>query len=189
MDQDANRRHGKYERLIARLRTSAPIATAVVHPCDESALKGAMEPAGAGIIAPVLVGPLGRIRALAEQHGLDLSPFRLVDQPHSHAAAAKAVELVRLGEAAALMKGSLHTDELLAAVVKRDTGIRTERRLSHVFIMDVPSYHKPLCITDAAVNIFPTLEDKADIVRNAIDLAHALGSNGPRSPSSRRWRP
>jgi phosphate acetyltransferase len=180
MDQAAHQRHEKYERLLARVRSFPPIATAVAHPCDESSLKGVVEAAGAGIIAPILVGPLAKIRPLAEQFGLDLTPFRLIDQPHSHAAAARAVELVRQGEAAGLMKGSLHTDELMAAVVKRDTGIRTERRLSHVFIMDVPSYHKALCITDAAINIFPTLEDKADIVQNAIELVHALGLERPK---------
>jgi phosphate acetyltransferase len=170
-----HRMHEKYEELIYRCRALAPVRTVVAHPCDETSLAGAVEAAVAGIIKPILIGPEPRIRALAATLHLDLDALPLVHQPHSHAAAAKAVELVRAGEGDALMKGSLHTDELLAEVVQKETGIRTERRLSHVFIMDVPTYPKPLFITDAAVNIRPTLEDKADIVRNAVDLAHALG--------------
>ncbi|NYH21084.1 bifunctional enoyl-CoA hydratase/phosphate acetyltransferase [Paraburkholderia bryophila] len=169
------RPHRHYDALIASCRALTPVRTAVVHPCDEVSLRGAVEASEAGLIVPTLIGPEGRIRRLAASLELDLAAFRVVDAPHSHAAAAKAVELVRAGEADALMKGSLHTDELLEEVVRKDTGIRTERRLSHVFIMDVPTYPKPLFITDAAVNIFPTLEQKADIVRNAIELAHALG--------------
>ncbi len=168
------RKHEKYEALIYRCHALAPVRTAVAHPCDESSLCGAVEAAAAKIIKPVLVGPAARIRALAASLKLDLSELSLVDTPHSHASAEKAVEIVRAGEADALMKGSLHTDELMAEVVRKDTGIRTARRISHVFIMDVPTYPKPLFITDAAVNIFPTLEDKVDIVQNAIDLARAL---------------
>ena len=174
------RKHEKYDQLIARCRALAPVRTIVVHPCDETSLAGAVEAAASGLIAPVLVGPERRIRALAASLRLDLGKLPLVDQRHSHAAAAKAVALVRAGEGDALMKGSLHTDELLAEVVQKEAGLRTERRLSHVFIMDVPTYAKPLFITDAAVNIQPTLEDKADIVRNAVDLAHALGIARPK---------
>ena len=174
------RKHEKYDALIYSCRALAPVRVAVAHPCDETSLRGAVEAAAAHIIKPTLVGPQARIRALAESLKLDISAFALVDTPHSHASAAKAVEIVRRGEADALMKGSLHTDELLAEVVNKDTGIRTERRISHVFIMDVPTYPKALFITDAAVNIFPTLEEKADIVRNAIDLAHALHIEQPK---------
>ncbi len=169
------RKHEKYDALIYRCHALAPVRTVVAHPCDENSLAGAVEAAAAKIVKPVLVGPEARIRALAASLGLDLTGLRLVDVPHSHAAAAKAVEIVRAGEADALMKGSLHTDELMAEVVRKDTGIPTARRISHVFIMDVPTYPKPLFITDAAINIFPTLEDKVDIVQNAIELAQALG--------------
>lgn len=168
------RKHDKYNALINSCRGLAPVRTAVAHPCDESSLAGAVDAAAAKIIAPTLVGPEARIRALAASLKLDIAGLQVVDQPHSHAAAAKAVALVRSGEVDALMKGSLHTDELMAEVVQKDTGIRTARRISHVFIMDVPTYPKPLFVTDAAVNIFPTLEDKVDIVQNAIDLAHVL---------------
>lgn len=174
------RQHDKYEALIYACHALAPVRTAVVHPCDETSLAGALDAGAAKLIRPILVGPRARIVALAGKIGLDLSGVAIVDTPHSHASAAKAVELVRAGEADTLMKGSLHTDELMAAVVHKEAGIRTERRISHVFIMDVPSYPKPLFITDAAVNIFPTLEDKADIVRNAIDLAHALRIEAPK---------
>lgn len=174
------RKHEKYDILIYRCQGLAPLRTAVVHPCDESSLRGAVEAAAANILKPLLVGPEARIRSLAASLDLDIDGLRVVNQPHSHAAAAKAVQLVRAGEADALMKGSLHTDELMAEVVRKDTGLRTARRISHVFIMDVPTYAKPLFITDAAVNIFPTLEDKADIAQNAIDLAHALGNPMPK---------
>jgi phosphate acetyltransferase len=179
-DATEPRKHEKYEALIYSCHALAPVRVAVAHPCDETSLRGVVEAAEARIIKPILVGPEARIRALAQSLALDISPFPLVDAPHSHAAAAKAVEIVRRGEADALMKGSLHTDELLAEVVNKDTGIRTERRISHVFIMDVPTYPKALFITDAAVNIFPTLEEKADIVKNAIDLAHALHIEQPK---------
>jgi phosphate acetyltransferase len=174
------RKHEKYDALIYACNALAPLRTVVVHPCDETALASAMEAAKAGIIRPTLVGPAARIRTLANTLGIDLAGMPIVDVLHSHAAAAKAVEIVRSGAADALMKGSLHTDELMSAVIARDTGIRTGRRISHVFIMDVPSYPKPLFITDAAVNLNPTLEDKADIVRNAIELAQALGIAYPK---------
>lgn len=174
------RKHEKYDALIARCRGLPPVPTAVVHPCDETSLGGAIEAAEAGIIRPLLVGPTPKIRAVAETLRLDLGQFEIVDAPHSHAAAEKGVELVRLDKAELLMKGNLHTDELLAEVVRKDTGLRTERRISHVFCMDVPTYHKPLFITDAAVNIFPSLEDKVDIVKNAIELAQALGIKEPK---------
>jgi phosphate acetyltransferase len=169
------RKHEKYERLIARCKPLPPTPTAVAHPCDESSLRGAADAAKAGLIAPILVGPRARIEALAKQHAIDVSRFEIVDAPHSHASADAAVALVREGRAEALMKGSLHTDELMGAVVRRDTGLRTSRRVSHCFIMDVPGHPDALLITDAAVNIAPTLKDKVDIVQNAIDLAHDLG--------------
>ena len=169
------RKHEKYERLIARCKDLNPVPCVVVHPCDESSLKGTLDAAKLDLIAPILVGPAARIRALAASLKLDISPYLIVDAPHSHAAAEKAVEVVRHGEAEALMKGSLHTDELMAAVVKRDTGLRTARRISHCFVMDVPGLAEALIITDAAVNIAPSLEAKVDIVQNAIDLAQTLG--------------
>jgi phosphate acetyltransferase len=174
------RKHEKYDALIRACQSLAPMRTAVVHPCDESSLAGALDAAAARLIAPVLVGPQARIRALAAALHRDLSGVPIVDTPHSHASAEKAVEMVRAGQADALMKGSLHTDELMTEVVRKDSGIRTARRLSHVFIMDVPTYPKALFITDGAVNILPSLEDKADIVRNAIDLARALGIERPK---------
>jgi phosphate acetyltransferase len=166
--------HEKYQRLIDTAKALQPVVTAVAHPCDESSLTGAVDAAKLGLIRPLLVGPKAKIQAVARQFKLEITGYELVDAPHSHAAAAKAVELVRAGKAEALMKGALHTDELMAEVVKRDTGLRTARRLSHCFVMDVPSYETALIISDAAVNIAPTLEDKVDIVQNAIDLAHAL---------------
>jgi phosphate acetyltransferase len=177
---DMARKHEKYDALIRASQALAPLLTAVVHPCDESSLRGAAEAAEARIIQPILIGPQARIRALAATVGVDVAPYQLIDTPHSHAAAAKGVEIVRKGQAKALMKGSLHTDELMAEVVDKETGLRTARRISHIFIMDVPTYAKPLFITDAAVNIVPTLADKADIVQNAIDLAHALGIACPK---------
>jgi phosphotransacetylase len=174
------RRHDKYERLIALTRENPAIPTAVAHPCDESSLRGAIEAAEAGIIVPLLVGPAEKIRAVAEKAGLNIAPYEIVEAAHSHEAAAEAVNLVRTGRAELLMKGSLHTDELMGEVMKRDTGLRTGRRVSHAFIMDVPTYPKPLIITDAAINIQPTLEDKVDIVQNAIDLVRALGIEQPK---------
>jgi len=167
-------KHEKFRRLIEFCRTLEPLPTAVVHPCDRSSLEGAIEAAKLGLIAPILVGPRAKIEAVAAESGLDLSGCQLIDAPHSHAAAAAAVQLVREGKAEALMKGSLHTDELMVEVVRRDTGLRTSRRVSHCFVMDVPGHEQPLIISDAAVNIAPTLEEKADILQNAIDLAHAL---------------
>ena len=157
-----------------------PIVTAVAHPCSEAALSAAVQGFKQHLIVPVLVGPRVRIEGVANQAGLDISGLRLIDTPHSHASADAAVALVRSGQAGLLMKGSLHTDELLGAVVSKDTGLRTGRRLSHVFLMDVPAYHKLLMVTDAAINIVPTLEDKRDICQNAIDLAHVLGIERPK---------
>jgi phosphate acetyltransferase len=167
-------KHEKYQRLIDYCRDLPPLPTAVAHPCDTSSLSGALEAARIGLIAPVLVGPRARIEAVAQENSLRLGDVTIVEAAHSHAAAAAAVELVREGKAEALMKGSLHTDELMGAVVKRETGLRTARRVSHCFVMDVPGYPDALVISDAAVNIAPTLEEKMDILQNAIDLAHAL---------------
>jgi phosphate acetyltransferase len=176
----ALRRGDAFGRLYKTCEGLPPVSCAVVHPCDRDSLLGPVEAARRGLITPVLVGPPERIQAVARAEGVDLGPYRLVGVPHSHAAADKAVELARAGEVEALMKGSLHTDELLGAVVPSATGLRTSRRLSHVFVMDVPSYPRMLLITDAAVNIFPRLEDKVDIIQNAIDLAHVLGIEQPK---------
>jgi phosphate acetyltransferase len=171
---------GKYEQLLARFRGLDPIPTAVAHPCEQSALAGAIEAGTHGLITPILVGPASKIAEVAAKSGIDLRGAAIVDVPHSHAAAAKAVALVREGQAELLMKGSLHTDELLGAVVARETGLRTGRRISHVFLMDVPTYHKVLIVTDAAINIAPALDDKVDICQNAIDLARSLGVTAPK---------
>jgi phosphate acetyltransferase len=171
---------GKYERLLARCKNLEPIPTAVAHPCEETALSGAVEAANQGLIAPILVGPRDKIASVAKSAHIDLSRFPVVDTPHSNASAAKAVELLREAQAELLMKGSLHTDELMAAVVSREGGLRTGRRISHVFVMDVPTYHKVLIVTDGAINIAPTLEDKVDICQNAIDLAISLGLEKPK---------
>jgi phosphate acetyltransferase len=173
-------KHAKYERLLTRCKELAPVPTAVAHPCDESSLRGAVEAAEKGIIQPILVGPRSKIEAVAKQFQLDISAFQLVDAPHSVAAAEAAVQLVREGRAELLMKGSLHTDELMGAIVKSGTGLRTNRRISHCFIMDVPNLDRPIIITDAAINIFPTMEDKMHIIQNAIDLAHSLGIEKPK---------
>ena len=167
--------HEKYERLIKAAQTQATIKVAVAHPCDDVSLEGAVEAARLRLIDPILVGPQERIRACAARAGLDISAMEIVNSEHSDDSAAKAVELVTAGRVEALMKGSLHTDELMAAVVSRQAGIRTARRISHCFIMDVPGHPDALIITDAAVNIAPTLDDKVDIIQNAIDLAHAMG--------------
>jgi phosphate acetyltransferase len=172
---NVHRKHQKYERLLARAKEGPPITTAVVHPCDESSLLATVDAANAGLIAPILVGPRARIEALAEKHGISISGYELVDAPHSVAAAAEAVQLVRAGKAECLMKGSLHTDELMGAVVAREGGLRTGRRVSHCFVMDVPTHDDVLIISDAAVNIAPSLEVKVDIVQNAIDLVRNLG--------------
>jgi phosphate acetyltransferase len=174
------RKHEKYERLIARCQTLTPVPTAVAHPCDESSLRGAVEAAELGILQPILVGPKAKIEAVAAEFQIDISGYEIVDAPHSHAAAELAVQLAREGKAEMLMKGSLHTDELLSAVVRTATGLRTERRISHAFIMDVPNLDRAIFVTDAAINIFPTLEDKVHITQNAIDLAHALGLEQPK---------
>jgi len=168
-------RHQKFDRLLAAARRQPAVATAVVQPCDEVSLAGAIEAARLNLIEPILVGPSERIQQTAADAELDIGSFEVVDAAHSHDAAAKAVALVRSGRAEALMKGSLHTDELLGAVVARETGLRTARRISHCFIMDVPGHPNALIISDAAVNIAPTLDEKIDIVQNAIDLAHILG--------------
>jgi phosphate acetyltransferase len=167
--------HDKYQRLVKRAQSEATIKVAVVHPCDDAALEGAVEAARLGLIEPILVGPVHRIRGVAERAGLDIGRMEIVTSEHSHDSADRAVGLVRAGRAEALMKGSLHTDELMGAVVSRQTGIRTARRISHCFIMDVPNYPDALIITDAAVNIVPTFDEKVDIIQNAIDLAHAMG--------------
>ncbi|MFP5213768.1 MAG: bifunctional enoyl-CoA hydratase/phosphate acetyltransferase [Acidobacteriota bacterium] len=169
-----------FKRLIEVVRGGVSIPTAVCHPCGKEALEGALDAAELNLIEPILVGPEEKVRAVAESLGRDISRYRLVDAMHGHDSAVKAVALCRSGEAEALMKGSLHTDELMAAVVPTATGLRTERRISHVFIMDVPTYPRPLLITDAAINIYPTLEDKVDILKNAIQLAHALNIRQPK---------
>jgi len=174
------KKHEKYERLIARCKALAPTPCAVAHPCDESSLRGAVEAGQMGLLKPILVGPTARIEAMAAQFGIDLSGCELVDAPHSVGSAETAVRLAREGRAEMLMKGSLHTDELMAAVVKRETGLRTGRRISHCFIMDVPAIDRVVIITDAAINIFPTLQDKVHIVQNAIDMARALGLEQPK---------
>jgi len=167
--------HDKYERLIRAAQTEAIIKVAVVHPCDDVSLGGALEAARLHLVEPILVGPEQRIRDIALASGFDISELEIVGSQHSADSAVKAVELVSAGRAEALMKGSLHTDELMGAVVSRQAGIRTARRISHCFIMDVPGHPDALIITDAAVNIAPTLDDKVDIIQNAIDLAHAMG--------------
>jgi len=171
---------GKYEQLVARCKSLAPVTTAVVHPCEQSALAGAAEAAAAGLITPIYVGPKARIAEIADKGGIDLGRAEIIDAPHSHAAAQQAVALVREGRAELLMKGSLHTDELLGAVVARESGLRTGRRISHAFLMDVPTYHKVLIVTDGAINIAPSLEDKVDICQNAVDLAVSLGLKQPK---------
>ena len=171
---------GKYERLLARCEGLAPVPTAVAHPCEATALAGAVEAGKRGLIAPLLVGPAARIKETAAEAHINLDDFEIIDVPHSNAAAARSVELVKEGKAEILMKGSLHTDELMSAIVSREGGLRTGRRISHVFIMDVPTYHKVLIVTDAAINIAPTLEDKVDICQNAIDLAVSLGLEKPK---------
>jgi phosphate acetyltransferase len=170
----------KYDRLIAAAQEVVPAVTIVTHPCDESSLRGAIEAAESRLIVPVLVGPAAKIRAVAAEHGLDLKEYEIVDAPHSHAAAAQAVALIREGRGELLMKGSLHTDELMREVTASATGLRTERRISHVFVMDVPGHADTLFITDAAINIFPDLDVKRDIVQNAIDLWTTIGLGQPR---------
>jgi phosphate acetyltransferase len=170
----------KYDRLIARAQGVAAAKTIVVYPCDETSLQGATDAAKAGIIVPILVGPAAKIRAVARANDLDIRAFELVDVPDSEEAAAKSVELVHESKGELLMKGSLHTDELMRAVTSSKTGLRTARRISHVFIMDVPTYSETLFVTDAAINIFPDLDAKRDIIQNAIDLHTQTGLGTPR---------
>lgn len=173
-------RGARYRDLIAATHAMAPVRTAVVHPCDVLSLTGALEAASQGLIVPILVASRAKLEAVAKETGLVLDGVEIVDVPHSHAAAERAVALVRNGKAEALMKGKLHTDELMDPVVDRDTGLRTERRMSHIFALDVPHYPKPLFVTDAAINIFPDLDTKRDIVQNSIDLARAVGIDRPK---------
>jgi phosphate acetyltransferase len=177
---DAVQTHAKYERLIARAKEVPAARTLVVHPCDETSLRGAIEAAEAGIITPIFVGPSRKITAVAREHEIDINDFEIVDTPHSDAAAARAVQMVHEAKGELLMKGSLHTDELMRAVTASATGLRTARRISHVFVMDVPTYAETLFITDAAINIFPDLDAKRDIVQNAIDLFTQVGLGTPR---------
>jgi phosphate acetyltransferase len=173
-------RHERLRALFAEASASAPMTTAIAHPCDEVSLRTAVEAMRAKLITPILIGPEAKIRAAAAAHEIDISGLRIEPVPHSHAAAARAVELVRCGEARLLMKGALHSDELLHEVVQAATGLRTGKRLSHVYVMDVPSYPQPLLVTDAVINIAPDLQEKSSIVQNAIDLAHRLGLAAPR---------
>lgn len=173
-------RHEKYERLVAAAQRLSSLPTAVAQPCDKSSLRGAIEARDAGLITPILVGPKAKMIEISRTLGLNLDGLEIIDVPHSHAAAAKAVDVVRSGKAELLMKGSLHSDELLGAVTSRETGLRTERRISHVFVMDVPTHSQTLFVTDAAVNIAPDLMAKRDIVQNAIDLYTALGLGKPK---------
>ncbi|HIJ62100.1 MAG TPA: bifunctional enoyl-CoA hydratase/phosphate acetyltransferase [Rhodospirillaceae bacterium] len=175
-----SRGHHAFEELIERCAGLQPVSMAICHPCDEVTLRGPVEAAERGLIDPVLVGPRWKMEKVAADCGLDISRYRIIDVEHSHDSAARSVALCRSGETEALMKGSLHTDEMMHEVAARDTGLRTSRRISHVFLMDVPSYPRLLMISDAAINIYPTLEDKADILQNAIDLAHVLGIDLPK---------
>lgn len=180
LDQSTRAPHAKYERLIAAATGVISTATVVVHPCDETSLRGAIEAAETNLIRPILVGPVARITKVARDFQIDISPFETVDAPHSEAAAATAVDLVRSGKAELIMKGSLHTDELMRAVTASANGLRTARRISHVFIMDAPTHKDTLFITDAAINIAPDLDVKRDIVQNAIDLFVQIGLGTPR---------
>ncbi len=173
-------KYARLQALVARAKGLAAIDMAVAHPCDKESLKGALMAAEAGLIDPILIGPEAKIRAIAEEHGFDLRQHRIVNVKHSHESAAMAVTLVRNGDAEAIMKGSLHTDELMAEIVSRAAGLRTSRRISHVFLMDVPTYPRPIMITDAAINIAPELEEKSHIIQNAINLAHIIGIPEPR---------
>jgi len=171
---------GKYEQLLARCKELDPVPTAVAHPCEFTALSGALEAAALGLIIPFLIGPIKKIEKVAMEGELDLGNTPIIDTEHSHDSAVKAVELIREGKAEILMKGSLHTDELMSAIVSRERGLRTNRRISHIFVMDVPTYHKVIIVTDGAINIAPSLEDKVDICQNAIDLAISLGVKHPK---------
>ena len=174
-DSGKARSPSKYDRLIAAAKAVPPTPTIVVHPCDETSLRGVVDSAAAGIIRPVLVGPERKIRDTASKHGLDISGYEIVDAPHSEAAAAKGVELIHAAKGEMLMKGSLHTDELMRSITAKVGGLRTDRRISHVFVMDVPAYAETLIVTDAAINIFPDLDAKRDIIQNAIDLYTQAG--------------
>lgn len=172
--------NGKYESLVRKCAGLKPVPAVIAYPCEKSVLEVALEAGQKGLISPILVGPAGKIKGIARSAKIDLNEIPIVDAPHSRASAEQAVELVRNGRAELLMKGSLHTGELLSAVVARKTGLRTAGRISHVFIMDIPTYHKILIVTDAAINISPSLEDKKDICQNAIDLAESLGLRTPK---------
>src|SRR6185436_11628674 len=180
LKQSTARGTGKYERLLDRCLSLEPVPAAVAYPCEVSALTGAVEAAEKKLIAPILVGPAEQIAAVAKTAGINLGSLQIVDAPDGPGSAKKAVELIREGKAEVLMKGSLHTDELMSAIVSREGGLRTGRRISHAFLMDVPTYHKVLIVTDAAINIAPVLEDKVDICQNAIDLARSLGVQTPK---------
>ena len=183
------RREDRYLELIKACDGLPAMTTAVVHPCSDDALRGAIEAAERNLITPILIGPEKKIRTIAASESIDITPYRLVPTEHSHHAAEMGVAMVRSGQAEMLMKGSLHTDELLHEVMKKEGGLRTERRLSHCFLMAVPTYPRPIIVTDAAINILPTLEEKADIVQNAIELAHSIGLSTSRKwPSSRRLK-
>ena len=178
--------HDKFHDLVAKAQAHPPVKVAVAHPCDRVSLESVAEAAKLRLVEPILVGPKDRIEHVAAEHGIDISRFEIVDSNYSEESAAKAVQLIREGKADVLMKGSLHTDELMGAVVKRDTGLRTARRISHCFVMDAPGHDQPLIITDAAVNIAPDLDQKRDIVQNAIDLAHKF-TRRPRRHPLHRW--
>ena len=180
MQENSGPAADKFTRLVDRARSAGALSTIVVHPCEATALQSAIDARKAGLIAPIIVAPQPKLAAIAEAAAIDLAGIEIVDVPHSHAAAAKAVELIHTGRGELLMKGSLHSDELLHEVTAKEGGLRTERRISHVFIMDVRDYPDPLFITDAAVNIFPDLSAKQDIVQNAIDLHQGLGLGAPR---------
>ncbi|KCZ46119.1 MULTISPECIES: bifunctional enoyl-CoA hydratase/phosphate acetyltransferase [unclassified Hyphomonas] len=173
------RRHDRYDAFIERAKASPTVQAAIVHPCSPIAIQGAVEVRDEDLLEPVLIGPRAKIEAAAEEAGVSLDGFNIIDTEHSHAAAAKAVEMAVSGDVSVLVKGSLHTDELLGAVIARDSGLRTERRISHVYAMDIPAYEKPLIVTDAAVNILPSLDQKRDICQNAVDLMHQLGVEEP----------
>lgn len=166
--------------LLERTKNIAPIKTAVVHPTDKESLEGAIKSAQLGLIEPILIGPENKIVKVAKEYDIDLENYKIVNVEHSHKAAEKSVELVHIGEVVAVMKGALHTDELMSEVVRKDRGLRTERRMSHAFLMSVSTFHKPFIITDAAINIKPTLSEKRDILQNAIDLMHVLGIDNPK---------
>ena len=179
-DRPIRKRGALLDELVHHAQALPPVRTGVVHPCDASSLEGALAAAERKLIVPTLIGPRGKIEAVAEAAGLSLAGVEIVDAPYSHAAATTAVEMVRRGRLQGVMKGSLHTDELMRAVVHEGAGLRTERRISHVFVIDTPGYHKLLLVTDAAINIAPSLDDKRDIIRNAIDLAQAIGVARPK---------